>query len=155
MVKQKPTGQYQNSLATSVCLILTFFNQQGGLSNRNAPFFLLFRNNMNYTATNIPFMYSFLGIARPQSKSPHSCVCERFIYSQDRSTYFPAEEWADQSWEYINHSQTHKCGDWDYGHAIPFLGIFVSNFRPWFFAVYSVPSDDIFTRLIIYSLTGL
>ena len=33
---------------------------------------------------------SFLGIAWPQSQFPHSCVCERFIYSQDRSTYFPA-----------------------------------------------------------------
>ncbi len=31
---------------------------------------------------------SFLGIARPQSQFPHSCVCERFVYSQDRSTYF-------------------------------------------------------------------
>ena len=31
---------------------------------------------------------SFLGIARPQSQFPHSCVYERFIYSQDRSTYF-------------------------------------------------------------------
>ncbi len=30
----------------------------------------------------------FLGIARPQSQFPHSCVCERFIYSQDRSAYF-------------------------------------------------------------------
>jgi hypothetical protein len=30
----------------------------------------------------------FLGIARPQSQFPHSCVCERFTYSQDRSTYF-------------------------------------------------------------------
>ncbi len=29
-----------------------------------------------------------LGIARPQPQFPHSCVCERFIYSQDRSTYF-------------------------------------------------------------------
>ncbi len=29
----------------------------------------------------------FLGIARPQSQFPHSCVCERFIYSQDRSTF--------------------------------------------------------------------
>jgi hypothetical protein len=28
--------------------------------------------------------------ARPQSQFPHSCVCERFIYSQDRPTYFPA-----------------------------------------------------------------
>ncbi len=30
----------------------------------------------------------FLGIARPQSQFPHSCVCERVICSQDRSTYF-------------------------------------------------------------------
>jgi len=41
-------------------------------------------------------------IARPQSQFPHSCVCERFIYSQDQCTYFPAAEWADRSWEYIN-----------------------------------------------------
>ncbi len=35
----------------------------------------------------------FLGIARPQSQFPHSCVCERFIYSQDRPTYIlPAAE---------------------------------------------------------------
>ncbi len=30
----------------------------------------------------------FLGIARPQTQFPHSCVFERFIYSQDQSTYF-------------------------------------------------------------------
>jgi hypothetical protein len=30
------------------------------------------------------------GITRPQSHFPRSCICERFIYSQDRSTYFPA-----------------------------------------------------------------
>jgi hypothetical protein len=29
-----------------------------------------------------------LGIARPQSQFPHSCVCERFMHSQDKSTYF-------------------------------------------------------------------
>ncbi len=48
----------------------------------------------------------FLGMARPQSKFPHSCVCERLIFSQYRSAYF----------------------NWDCGCAIPFLGIFVSNF---------------------------
>ncbi len=36
------------------------------------------------------------------------CACERFIYSQDRSTYFPAAENADLSWEYINRSQRHR-----------------------------------------------
>ncbi len=34
----------------------------------------------------------FLGIARPQPQFLHSCVCERFIYSQDRSTYFPQQK---------------------------------------------------------------
>ncbi len=47
-----------------------------------------------FTATKIPFMYFFSGncTAAAQSQFPHSCVCERFIYSQDRSTYFPAAE---------------------------------------------------------------
>ncbi len=30
----------------------------------------------------------FLGIARPKPQFPHSCACERFIYSLERSTYF-------------------------------------------------------------------
>jgi hypothetical protein len=44
----------------------------------------------DYTALQRQFrLYiPFLGIARPQPQFPHSCVCERFIYSQDRSTYF-------------------------------------------------------------------
>ncbi len=37
------------------------------------------------------FYIPFLGIVRPQSKFPHSWVCERFIYAQDRSTYFPQQ----------------------------------------------------------------
>jgi hypothetical protein len=46
----------------------------------------------------------------------------------------PAEE-ADQLWEYINLSQTHECGNWDRVPAIPFLGIFVSKFWYFVFAV--------------------
>jgi hypothetical protein len=69
--------------------------------------------------TNIPRK----GIARPQSQFPHSCVCERFIYSQDRSAYIVAGKYVDRSWEYIHRSQTRKCGNWDRGRAIPFLGI--------------------------------
>jgi hypothetical protein len=52
-----------------------------------------------------------IGIARPQSQFPHICVCERFIYSQNPSTYFPAAEQADQSWEYKKPSQTFECGN--------------------------------------------
>ncbi len=35
---------------------------------------------------------SLLGIAWPRTQFPHSCVYERFIYCQYRSTYFPAAE---------------------------------------------------------------
>ncbi len=38
----------------------------------------------------------FLGIARPQFQFLHSCVCERFLYSQDRSTYLVAEKYVDR-----------------------------------------------------------
>jgi hypothetical protein len=35
----------------------------------------------------------------------------------------------DRSWEYINRSQTHECGNWDCDRTIPFLGIHKWNFR--------------------------
>ncbi len=84
----------------------------------------------------------FLGNAWPQSQFPQSCVSERFIDSQDSSTYFPAAEKADRLWEYINPSQTHECGNWDCGREIPFLGIFVSNFRYYFFEVHLTIEGD-------------
>jgi hypothetical protein len=43
-----------------------------------------------YTVTKIPFMYSQK--RNCVASVPVSCVCERFIYSQDRSKYFPAAE---------------------------------------------------------------
>ncbi len=61
----------------------------------------------------------FLGIARPQSQFPYSSVCERFIYSQDRSTYIfgcskidrPIQEiyksFTDILYEYRNWERTH------------------------------------------------
>ncbi len=89
------------------------------------------------TATAIPFIYSFSENSTASAQFPHSCVCERFIYSQDRSTYiFPPAEKAGPSWEYIIRSQTHECGNWGWGPDIPFLGIFVSNFRHFVFAVW-------------------
>ncbi len=77
--------------------------------------------------TNIPTK----GIARPQSIFPHS-VCERFIYSRDRPwsiCLFCWRKYVDRSWEYINRSQTHECGNRDWGHAIPRKGIHKWDFR--------------------------
>jgi hypothetical protein len=63
----------------------------------------------------------FLGFARPQSQFPHSCVCERFIYSQDQSTYLAAENKTDRSWKYtsINLSKIlymYEWRNWDTEH---------------------------------------
>jgi hypothetical protein len=70
--------------------------------------------NIAYTAktqyrkfeTNIPRK----GTERLQSQFLHSCFCERFTYSPDRSAYSDAGKWVDRTWEYINRSQTHECG---------------------------------------------
>ncbi len=39
----------------------------------------------------------------------------------------------DQTWEYVNRSQTHECGNWDWGHTIPKKGIHKLDFP---FSVY-------------------
>ncbi len=59
----------------------------------------------------------------------HSCVCEPFIYSQDRSTYSPAAEQADRSLKYINLSQTYECRNWEKEHYNSVWEITVSFLR--------------------------
>ncbi len=61
------------------------------------------------------------GTARSQSQLLHSCFCERFIYSRHRSAYSAAGKLVDRSWEYIDGSQTHECGNWDWGRANSFF----------------------------------
>jgi hypothetical protein len=58
---------------------------------------LFVKTQYGKSETNIPRK----GIARPQSQLPHSCVCERFIYSRDRSAFSAAGKYVDRSWEYI------------------------------------------------------
>jgi hypothetical protein len=82
-------------------------------------------------------------IARPQSQFPHSWVPAR------SSTYFPAAEQADRSWEYIHvYKSLMNVGIWDWDRAVPYLGIFVSNFRYCVFAGH-------FTQLVWKSSTRL
>ncbi len=68
----------------------------GGKTLQNVPNFLFLSRNFfeaTYTLQRQFRLYiPFLGNARPQPPFPHSCVCERFIYSLDRSTYFLQQE---------------------------------------------------------------
>ncbi len=47
-------------------------------------------SNLQCNETPIYICIPFLGIARPQSKFPHSGACEWFIYSQDTWTFLAA-----------------------------------------------------------------
>ncbi len=67
-------------------------------------------------------------ISGSQSQFPHSCVCERFIYSHDRSLYSAGNMYVDRSWDYKNRSQTHECWNWGWGRAIPRKGIHKGDF---------------------------
>jgi hypothetical protein len=43
-------------------------------------------------------------------------------------SYSAVGKYVDWSWEYINLPQTHECGSWYWGRAIPFLGIYKWDF---------------------------
>ncbi len=130
--------------STSIFLIflsffLSYFRCRQSYPRPSGTEFYLCVENWATLERNSQLCITFLGIAQPQSLFPHSCVsvCERFIYSQDRSTYFLQQNRQHrQSREYINCSQTHECGNWDWERAISFLEIFASNFRYWFSALY-------------------
>jgi hypothetical protein len=62
----------------------------------------------------------------------HVSVSDLYVYSYDRSAYSVEGKSVDRSWQYINCSQTHECGNWVGTKAaqFPFLeyinGIFVA-----------------------------
>ena len=81
-------------------------------------------------------VYIFLFWEKRGLRAISTFMCLWAIYIFPGSVYiFPPAEQADPSWEYIIRSQTHESGNWDWGPHIPFLGIYVSNFRHFVFAV--------------------
>jgi len=87
---------------------------------------------IKYTATKIPFMYSFSGNCAA-SVQISTFICLWAIYIFPGSVHiFPAAEKADQSWEYINRPQTHECRNW--AEAAEFL------FCEYFFWIFGIVS---------------
>ncbi len=74
--------------------------------------------------TNIPKK----GIAQPQSQFPHVFVSDLYTPTIKVPILF-AGKYVDRSWEYIIRSQTHKCGNGDWGRAIPRKGIHKWDFH--------------------------
>ena len=85
---------------------------RGSRNNALPP--VLTKQTKLYTATKIPFIYSFSG--NSAASAPISTfMCLWAIYIVPGSV-------RDRSWKYINCSQTHECGNWDWGPDISFLG---------------------------------
>ncbi len=60
--------------------------------------------------------------SRPRSQFPHSCICERFIYSYDRSTNaIQQNRRTDRGNLHINRSHIHEWKNWEWGCAFSFL----------------------------------
>ncbi len=54
----------------------------------------------------------------------HDGACPKFSANSHETNYI-----VDRSWEYLNRSQTHECDNWDWGRAIPRIGIYKWDFR--------------------------
>jgi hypothetical protein len=60
--------------------------------------------------------------------STFMCLWANYIFPR-WSCRFCWRKYVDRSWEYINRSQTHECGNWGWGRAIPRKGIYKRNCR--------------------------
>ncbi len=81
------------------------------------------------------------------SLSFYTHMSVRDLYISRIGCLFPAGKYVDRSWEYINRSQTHEYGNWDWGRAIPRKGIHKGNFPCSVFMLteaQSIPRDSLF-----------
>ncbi len=67
--------------------------------------------------------------------STFMCLWTIYIFPRSAHLYSCSRLKADRSEECINRSQKHEYRNWDCSRAVPFLWIFVSNFRYFVFAV--------------------
>ncbi len=100
---------------------LTSFSalQMKGQWESNIKVWFLFMYSQKWNCAASLFLKQNYNVLSPNS---YTHICERFIYFQDRSVYFAAAKYVDRS-QYINRSQTHECGNWDWSHAILRKGI--------------------------------
>ncbi len=126
-----PYYDYECCISLSACLSVWC------LDNKQDLFSLSFCCRYTVHLCVFCFLYIQKRNCAPQLQFPHSCVFERFIYIPAGSVHIFSCIRIDRKIVGIyKSSQTHKCGNWDWGRTISFLGIFVSNFRYCVFALY-------------------
>jgi hypothetical protein len=59
----------------------------------------------------------------------HEPVSDLYIPTIGLPILLQVNKWTDPGYIYINRSQIHECGNWDWVRAIPFLGIHKWDFR--------------------------
>ncbi len=67
-----------------------------------------------------------IGVSVPIST--FMCLWANYIFPQS-VCLFSWRKYVDRSWDYINRSHTHECGNWGWGRAIPRKGIHKWYFR--------------------------
>ncbi len=58
--------------------------------------------------------------------STFMCLWSNYIFPR-WVCLFCWRKYVDWSWEYINRSKTHECGNWGWGRAIPRKGIYING----------------------------
>jgi hypothetical protein len=83
-----------------------------------------YSNNLMHCQEYPIYVFLFWELRGFSPISTFTFLCLWAIYIFSGSVHiFPAAEYADRWWEYINRSPTHNfgdCGHWDCGRAIPF-----------------------------------
>ncbi len=110
--------------------------------------------NVLHCNENINYVFPFLKIVRPQSQFQHSCVCERFIFPQDWSTYFLQQNRQIYRGSIKSLTDTWMW-NWDWGRAIPLLGIFFPIFGIGSVAVWAqvTPKNSLLQDIQQYSFS--
>jgi hypothetical protein len=82
-------------------------------SNKSVWFTFMYSQNWNCAASLFPKQkYNVL------SPKSYIHISVRYLYISSIVSLFCCSKYVDGSWEYINCSQTHECGIWDWGRAI-------------------------------------
>ncbi len=142
-----------NALKFNPYFLWSFLQKLKILSNNNWFYFSVWscteKTQYRKLETNIPRK----GTARSQSQFLHSCFCERFIYSQERSAYILLQEnrWTDRGNIYVHRSLTDTLM-WEETRTEVAQFLFWENINRNFFAVWPESAVHAVKRIYICTL---